>query len=190
MVDRLLELGVIQPSKTTAWSQVHLVRKPNNGDWRFTIDYRSLNKVISNEGWQIPNMKEMRTRIGSKKPRRFGVANLTQGFYQIQLQYNSSGKSIYSTMMLSSNIYLAKKIFLLLTQMFCMTEKLLKSSIKQLLGVSPNTILYGDAILTEHICYTLLAEIDNTPSSTTPRTIRDYVDTMMARQGHIIKRHN
>ena len=44
----------------------------------------------------------------------------------------------------------------------CLTEKLLNSSIKQLLGVSPNTILYGDAIPTEH---TLLAEIDNTPFS-------------------------
>ena len=58
MVDSLLELGVIQPAKATAWSQVHLVRKPNNGGWRFTTDYRSLNKVISNGGWQIPNIKE------------------------------------------------------------------------------------------------------------------------------------
>ena len=69
-------------------------------------------------------------------------------------------------------------------QMLCMTEKLLNSIIKQPLGVSPNTILYGDAIPTE---YTLLAEIDNTPPSTTLRTIRDYVDTLMARQGRIIK---
>jgi hypothetical protein len=62
LLDNLLDLGVIQPSKVTAWSQVHLVRKPNNGSSRFTIDYRSLNKVISNEGWQIPNMKEMLVR--------------------------------------------------------------------------------------------------------------------------------
>ena len=46
--------GDIQPSKATAWSQVHLIWKQNNGSWRFTIDYRSLNKIISNEGWQIP----------------------------------------------------------------------------------------------------------------------------------------
>ena len=66
MVESLFELGVIQPSKATAWSQVHLVSKPNNGGWRFIIDYRSLNKVISNEGWQIPHMTEMLTRVGSK----------------------------------------------------------------------------------------------------------------------------
>jgi len=65
-----------------------------------------------------------------------------------------------------------------------MTDKLLISSTKQPLGVSPNTILYGDDTPTE---LTLLAEIDNTPSSTTSRTIRDYVDAMMARQGRIIR---
>ena len=49
LLDNLLDLGVIQPSKATAWSQVHLVRKPNNGAWRFTTDNRFLNKVISNK---------------------------------------------------------------------------------------------------------------------------------------------
>ena len=69
-------------------------------------------------------------------------------------------------------------------QMLCMIEKLLNSSIKQPLGVSPNTILFGDSIPTEH---TLLAEIDNPPPSNTSRSIRDYVDTLMARQGRIIE---
>ena len=69
-------------------------------------------------------------------------------------------------------------------QMLCMIEKVLNSSIKQPLGVSPNTILFGAAIPTEH---TLLAEIDNPPPSNTPRSIRDYVDTLMARQGRIIE---
>ena len=49
------------------------------------IDYRALNKVITNEGWQIPNMKEMLQRIRSMKPSVFGVADLTQGFYQMPL---------------------------------------------------------------------------------------------------------
>ena len=33
MIDDLLDRQVIQPSRATAWSQVHLVRKPTNG-WR------------------------------------------------------------------------------------------------------------------------------------------------------------
>ena len=60
-----------------------LVRKP--GGWRFIIDYRALNKVITNESWQIPSMKEMLQRIGSLKPSMFGVADLTQGFFQMPL---------------------------------------------------------------------------------------------------------
>ena len=84
MIDDLLDLEVIQPSRATAWSQVHLVRKPSNG-WRFTVDFRNLNKVISNEGWQIPNMKEMIERIGSLRPSRFAIADLTSGFFQMPL---------------------------------------------------------------------------------------------------------
>ena len=95
LLDNLLDLDVEQPSKATAWSQVHVVRKPNNGDWRFTIDYRSLNKVISNEGWKIPNMKEMLVRIGSKRPKCFGVSDLTQGFYQMSLHENSRTPTVF-----------------------------------------------------------------------------------------------
>ena len=47
LIDELLEMGVIRPSKTTAWSQAHLVWKPSGG-WRFLIDYRALNKVTTN----------------------------------------------------------------------------------------------------------------------------------------------
>jgi len=40
-------------------------------------------------------MKEMLTRIGSKKPRRFGVADLTQGFYQMPLHENSGAPTTF-----------------------------------------------------------------------------------------------
>ena len=79
MIDDLLDLHVIQSSRATAWPQVHLVRKPTNG-WWFTIDFRNLNKVISNEGWQIPNMKEMIERIGNQRPARFAIADFISGF--------------------------------------------------------------------------------------------------------------
>ena len=84
LIDELLEKEVIRPSKATSWSQVHLVWKPSGG-WRFTIDYRALNKVITNEGWQILNMKEMPQRIGSLKTSIFGVWTSTQGFCQMPL---------------------------------------------------------------------------------------------------------
>ena len=84
IIDELLAFGVIRPSKATAWSQVMLVPK-STGGWRLTIDYRQLNHVVENQGWQIPNMSQMLTRIGSKKPVFFGSADLTSGYYKMPL---------------------------------------------------------------------------------------------------------
>ena len=47
-------------------------------------------------------------------------------------------------------------------QRLCMTEKLLNSSVKHALGVSPNTLIFGDAIPTEQ---SLMVEIDQIPTS-------------------------
>ena len=44
------------------------------------MDYCGLNKVISNEGWQIPNMRDTLLRIGHQRPKCFAVADLTSGF--------------------------------------------------------------------------------------------------------------
>jgi len=39
----------------------------------------------SNEGWQVPNMREMIKRIGSLRPARFAIADITSRFFQIAL---------------------------------------------------------------------------------------------------------
>ena len=40
-------------------------------------------------------MKEMLVRIGAKRPKFFGVANITQGFYQMPLHENSRAPSTF-----------------------------------------------------------------------------------------------
>ena len=59
-------LGVIEVSHAPAWSQVHLVPKPD-GKWRFTLDFVQL------EGWPIPNISDTLKRIGDAKPTVFGL---------------------------------------------------------------------------------------------------------------------
>ena len=49
-VDALLRLGVIEESRTTEWSQVHLVPKPTPGGWRFTLDFVQLNHATGGLG--------------------------------------------------------------------------------------------------------------------------------------------
>ena len=83
-VDVLLDLGVIKESRATEWSQVHLVPKPTpEGQpqkWRFTLDFVRLNSATSGlEGWPILNIQQIINRIGTLKPKVFGITISPQG---------------------------------------------------------------------------------------------------------------
>ena len=80
-IEHMLKLQVIEPSRARAWSQVHLVPKPNN-KWRFCIDFRALNKYTDARNWPIPNITHMIQRIGSKGAKYFGKIDLTSGYHQ------------------------------------------------------------------------------------------------------------
>ena len=65
-LSKMLNLGVIAPSRSTNWSQVLLAAK-SNGAKRFCIDLRALNNALQDQEWQIPNIKELIDRIGALK---------------------------------------------------------------------------------------------------------------------------
>ena len=77
-VTHLLEIGVIHPSQAMAHSQVHMTPKPNGK----CLDFRNLNRVFEPLGYPIPNIQQMLARIGSKRPKVFGVMDLTSGYHQ------------------------------------------------------------------------------------------------------------
>ena len=84
-VDQFLGIGLIRPSKfARAWSQVNPVLKPN-GTFRFTLDFRGINKCIKSLGWVIPNTRFTLESIGQKNPVIFGMADLTMGYFQAAL---------------------------------------------------------------------------------------------------------
>jgi Retroviral aspartyl protease len=49
---------VIRQSEAKAWSQLHLTPKPN-GQWRFNVDYRALNKYTRAARTLIPNIADL-----------------------------------------------------------------------------------------------------------------------------------
>ena len=56
-VKKYLDLGVIEPSPASEYSQVHLVPKGEPNDWRFCLDYVRLNEAtVGVESWPIPNI--------------------------------------------------------------------------------------------------------------------------------------
>ncbi|CAN0456896.1 unnamed protein product [Pylaiella littoralis] len=95
-VKKYLDLGVIEPSQATEYSQVHLVPKGEPNDWRFCLDYVRLNEAtVGVESWPIPNISQMIQRIGSKKPRVFGVMDMTSGYHQAPLSAESRALSAF-----------------------------------------------------------------------------------------------
>jgi transposase InsO family protein len=89
-VKKLLDLKVIESSAAAEHSQVHLVPKPTPGDWRFCLDFVELNDCTEGtEGWPIPNIPHMLNRIGDKKPKVFGVMDMTAGYHQAPISMSS-----------------------------------------------------------------------------------------------------
>ena len=93
-VDALLKLGVIKESQVSEWSQIHLVPKPTPEGtpqkWRFTLDYVRLNSTTGAlEGWPIPNIQQIINRVGTLKPKVFGIIDFTAGYHQTKLHPDS-----------------------------------------------------------------------------------------------------
>jgi hypothetical protein len=95
-VNKALAQGLIEPSQSESWSQILLTPKPN-GSWRFCVDYRHLNQNTTALGWPLPNIRQMLEHIGSKKPKRFAVLDLTQGYYQAAISKNSRPLTAFRT---------------------------------------------------------------------------------------------
>ena len=96
-LDTMLENNVIEASTATKWGQCLLTPK-NNGKFRFVADLTNVNACSSNEGWPIPSIPEMIQRIGDKKPKIFGILDLTSGYHQapliitLEFQWASRGR--------------------------------------------------------------------------------------------------
>lgn len=89
-VELYKKLNVIEESNASAHSQVHMVPKPNPNEWRFCLDFVRLNEAtIGTENWPIPNIPHMIQRIGAKKPKVFGVMDMTSGYHQAPLSIAS-----------------------------------------------------------------------------------------------------
>lgn len=85
-VELYKKLRVIEESNASAHSQVHLVPKPDPNEWRFCLDFVRLNEAtVGLENWPIPNIPNMIQRIGAKKPKVFGVMDMTSGYHQAPL---------------------------------------------------------------------------------------------------------
>jgi hypothetical protein len=94
----MLQQNVIAPSNVAEYSQVVLTPK-QNGKWRMTVDYRRLNLCSRGNGWPLPLIQQLLRRIGTHKPKFFGVMDLTSGYHQCGLSKRSRKYTAFITYM-------------------------------------------------------------------------------------------
>ena len=98
-VQQMQDLGVIQHSGATQYSQVVLVPKPGSNKWRFCVDFKLLNMLTEiDQDWPIPVIHIILTRVGQKRPKIFGKIDMTSGYHQAPLHPDSWSLTAFITL--------------------------------------------------------------------------------------------
>ena len=85
-VDKMIDLGVIEPSESPFCSPVVMVKKDDN-TWRLCIDFRSLNDVTIFEAEPMPTREESLGKfVGDIY---FSEIDMIKGYWQIPLEKNN-----------------------------------------------------------------------------------------------------
>ena len=100
-IQTLISQGVVEKSQSPHYSQILMIPKPD-GTFRMCVDYRALNDCTADANWPIPNIAEMFRRIGSQKPKIFGIMKLTQGYHQAPLTLATRA---YTALITFSGVY-------------------------------------------------------------------------------------
>ena len=92
-LDKLLESGCIEPSKSPYSSALVLVRKKGGG-LRVCVDYRALNKDTI-PGFPIPRIDELVDMVGRCKATVFTALDLMRGYHQVKMSDDDKEKTAF-----------------------------------------------------------------------------------------------
>ncbi|UYV71040.1 hypothetical protein LAZ67_8001511, partial [Cordylochernes scorpioides] len=93
-VDKMIKMGIVQPSESPWSSPVVLVKK-KDGSWRFCVDYRKLNRVTKKDVYPLPrNDGVLDSLTGAKF---FSSMDLRTGYWQIEIDEEDREKTAFIT---------------------------------------------------------------------------------------------
>lgn len=92
-LDRMLALGVVEPSRS-AWSSPVLLVKKSNGDFRFCFDGRKLNSITKKDSYPLPYVDRILNML--RDASYISSVDLRSAFWQIPLDQESKEKTAFS----------------------------------------------------------------------------------------------
>ena len=98
-IQRMLQLSIIEPSRSAWGSPCILIRKPpepgNPRPLRFVVDYRSLNAVTLNDSYAIPSVANILDALSGAK--YFARLDMCSGYWQVPLRKADRHKTAFTT---------------------------------------------------------------------------------------------
>lgn len=92
-IDKMLDLGVIRPSKSP-WSSPFVMVKKKNGEMRFCFDGRKLNSVTKRDAYPLPFVNDILNKLRDAK--FLSSIDLKKAFWQIPLEPESCEKTAFT----------------------------------------------------------------------------------------------
>ena len=93
-IDKMLDMGIIEPSTSPFSSPVILVKKAGKND-RFCVDYRKLNAVTHKDSYPLPKIQDTLDALHGAV--YFSTLDMRSGYWQIELDEESKELTAFTT---------------------------------------------------------------------------------------------
>jgi hypothetical protein len=92
-IDKMLEMGVIEPIYNSEWSSAVVMVMKSDGTWRFCVDYRPVNELTKPDLYPTPRMEDLINTMAKAKYK--SSIDLNCGFWQIPVRPEDMEKTTF-----------------------------------------------------------------------------------------------